>query len=100
MQSISMTVAAATMEEAGERVCAPRNRLLFVDGLRGIAALAVMGYHYYGNPTLHNQLSQVTPETLDRVLRHGWLGVQVFFVLSGFVIAYSLRNSPINLRSL
>src|SRR3712207_525289 len=42
-----------------------------LDGLRGIAALMVVAFHY-GGPTL-GPLS-------------GWLGVQLFFVLSGFLI--------------
>src|SRR5579872_7415052 len=50
-------------------------RLAFVDGLRGVAALAVMLYHLVGR-TSAGVLTQ-----------YGFLGVAIFFVLSGFVIA-------------
>jgi peptidoglycan/LPS O-acetylase OafA/YrhL len=52
----------------------PRFDLL--DGLRGIAAVAVMIYHYTEIAGL-------------RWLTGAWVAVDLFFVLSGFVIAYS-----------
>ena len=49
-------------------------RLKFVDGLRGVAAVLVMLYHQVGR-------------TSAAALTHrGYLGVAIFFVLSGFVI--------------
>lgn len=48
-----------------------------LDLLRGIAVLSVMIYHSCGNmPSLH----------LVSVFRYGWTGVDLFFVLSGFLI--------------
>lgn len=56
-----------------------------LDGVRGMAALMVMGYHFF----LIN--SSVLPEgtiyqSLSRFAAHGATGVDLFFVLSGFLI--------------
>jgi peptidoglycan/LPS O-acetylase OafA/YrhL len=74
-------------------------RFVFIDGLRGLAALAVLTLHTYTSPTLHS-LSASMPAPVDYLVRHGWLAVQVFFVVSGFVIAYSLRNARVSPRVL
>jgi peptidoglycan/LPS O-acetylase OafA/YrhL len=66
------------------------NRLKTIDGLRGLAALAVVIYHL----DLAARLSygRWTPEWVSALLHEGFLGVDIFFVLSGFVIAYSVRS--------
>jgi peptidoglycan/LPS O-acetylase OafA/YrhL len=56
-------------------------RLRFVDGLRGIAALLVMLYHYAGR----------LGWPLD-ALKLGDIGVGIFFVLSGFVITMTVSH--------
>jgi len=58
---------------------APRD--LRLDGVRGIAVLAVLAYHATG-PGLPG----------GRLLVGGWLGVDVFFVLSGYLITRLLLN--------
>lgn len=58
-------------------------RLKFVDGLRGVAAMMVVVYHLAPN-------SPVAWLTI-----HGGLGVHVFFVLSGFVIASVIGDERI-----
>ena len=67
-----------------------------LDGLRGIAALMVVFYHIYGN--LADQVTGWIPQILDVLFRHGYLGVQVFFVLSGFAIASSFSDSHVTGR--
>jgi peptidoglycan/LPS O-acetylase OafA/YrhL len=55
-----------------------------LDGLRGLAILLVVAYHtLYTNPA-HGVLSRAA----GYVIRAGWMGVPVFFVLSGFLISY------------
>lgn len=57
-----------------------------LDLLRGLAALAVVFFHFtHGNPDF------LTQENILYVIgRYGFLGVDVFFVISGFVIPYSM----------
>jgi peptidoglycan/LPS O-acetylase OafA/YrhL len=69
-------------------------RFEVIDGLRGIAALMVAAFHLFKiseNPSHALAAAKI-------VTRHGWLGVPVFFVISGFVIAHSLRGSTVTGR--
>lgn len=70
-------------------------RLVFLDAFRGIAALAVAWTHFYLLTPLHEPLQRVFPAPLRWFCANGGFGVQIFFVLSGFVIAYSVRHSRI-----
>ena len=56
----------------------PRYELL--DGLRGVAALMVILYHV-------GECFATSPR--DQWINHGYLAVDFFFVLSGFVIGYA-----------
>ncbi|MBA2368557.1 MAG: acyltransferase [Candidatus Protochlamydia sp.] len=68
-------------------------RFQFLDGLRGVAALWVVLMHMH---TLIKERSAYSfPFLLDFFLSHGEVGVSIFFVLSGFVISYSIRNARI-----
>ncbi|NJM21654.1 MAG: acyltransferase [Richelia sp. RM2_1_2] len=68
----------------------------FVDSLRGIGVTWVVLYHIYATRRLV-ELSKIIPDWLENVLfKWGSLGVAIFFVLSGFVIAHSLRTATIN----
>ncbi|MFB7666842.1 acyltransferase family protein [Kitasatospora sp. NPDC056138] len=64
-------------------------RLAALDGLRFVAALMVVAYHYlafgsdWGRPR-----AEVFP-VLHLPASYGWLGVQLFFLISGFVICLS-----------
>src|SRR6266699_6707825 len=71
-----------------------RGHILALDGLRGIAILLVVASHFVSN--LH--LSAEGPAWILVALAHaGWAGVDLFFVLSGFLITGILvdaRGSP------
>ncbi len=57
--------------------------------LRGMAALMVCLFHLYcGNPKLFPIDSYP-----KQVLSYGYLGVPIFFVISGFIICYSLPDN-------
>ncbi|MFF4186301.1 acyltransferase family protein [Streptomyces sp. NPDC001691] len=75
------------------RATARGSRLAGVDGLRLLAAAAVAAYHYLGTPTPRfwgeaYDLPQAAP-VLHAVSGYGWLGVEAFFLISGFVICMS-----------
>ena len=54
-----------------------------LDGLRGVAALLVVFYHIFEG------LSFAAGGTLITTTNHGYLAVDFFFILSGFVIGYA-----------
>lgn len=64
-----------------------RPRLYALDGLRLLAALAVVVYHFTArwNPGVGGFPTETYPE-IARATVWGSMGVQVFFVISGFVI--------------
>lgn len=51
-----------------------------LDGLRGVAALLVIWYHFF---------ECFATSGVDQKFNHGYLAVDFFFVLSGFVIGYA-----------
>ena len=69
MQNISSSAFADTK---------PHYELL--DGLRGVAALLVIWYHVFEGFAM---------SPVDQWLNHGYLAVDFFFILSGFVIGYA-----------
>ena len=71
-----------------------RERLLFIDGLRCIAVLWVVLSHFIHNSPFeeHNIFSDCLHPLLSRYIWKGYLGVEIFFVISGFVIALSLAR--------
>ena len=75
-------------------------RSTYIDALRGIAAFSVACYHINRYGPLWEPASRFIPGLLQFWFDLGWMGVQVFFVISGFVIAYSVRNARITLRYL
>ena len=78
---------------AGHTASARRGRptrFVLIDALRGIAALAVVLFHVH-DLVNHRAIYTVLPDWLHALLDRGDMGVQIFFVISGFVIAHSLR---------
>ncbi|MEU6522150.1 acyltransferase [Streptomyces sp. NPDC046924] len=83
--------------EKGEPRGRPRLRAL--DGLRLLAALMVAAYHYGGRggevTTAWGSSPKEQFPTLHAYFSYGCLGVQVFFVISGFVICMSGWGRPL-----
>ncbi len=64
-----------------------RPRLEVLDGLRFLAAMAVVAYHFTTlDRVWHRRTATIFP---DQLATHGWLGVHLFFLISGFVICMS-----------
>jgi peptidoglycan/LPS O-acetylase OafA/YrhL len=66
----------------------PDQRVLGLDGLRGLAVLLVIAHHAIllsGSPT--------SVDFLSSAATFGWVGVDLFFVLSGFLITGILVDS-------
>lgn len=68
---------------------AEQDRLVGLDSLRAIAALAVLFYHYTSGYE-HVVGPHIRPVPS---VQFGYLGVDLFFVISGFVIAWTLQRS-------
>ena len=62
--------------------------------IRGVAAILVCLFHFTSNSRLNY------PSILNKVVEHGYTGVQVFFVLSGFVIPYSMYKGNYSLSKI
>ncbi|MBS0263655.1 MAG: acyltransferase [Planctomycetes bacterium] len=75
-------------------------RATLIDALRGLAALLVACHHIERYAPLNDAARPCLPTPLVVLFEHGWCGVQVFFVISGFVIAYSLRKIRVTPASL
>ena len=65
-----------------------KEHIKILDFLRGFAALGVVFFHF-SNSTLPT----IKPNELGDIFYYGKFGVQVFFVISGFIIPYSMVKS-------
>ncbi|HKG15205.1 MAG TPA: acyltransferase [Pyrinomonadaceae bacterium] len=73
------------------------DRINGLDFLRGVASFSVCWFHL-------TSFTYASPDgwfyaPLRRTGTYGWLGVEVFFVISGFVIPYSLHRAGYGLGS-
>jgi peptidoglycan/LPS O-acetylase OafA/YrhL len=87
--SLSMTGSTPNVERTDQRVSSI-GRLPTLDGIRGLAIIWVV---------LHNT-TELLPQTLQGashvlafLVHPGWIGVQLFFALSGFLITGSLLDT-------
>jgi peptidoglycan/LPS O-acetylase OafA/YrhL len=83
---------AAQPAHADEHASKREGRLPFIHGLRGVAAASVTLFHLYDSTPVTEHLAMVLPSFMDGLLRLGFLGVDLFFVISGFVISLTLHN--------
>lgn len=60
-----------------------KQHYVILDGLRGVAAVMVVWFHIF---------EAFATSHLDQRINHGYLAVDFFFMLSGFVIGYAYDN--------
>jgi peptidoglycan/LPS O-acetylase OafA/YrhL len=74
-------------------------RSTYIDALRGVAAFGVACHHIDRYAPLNDRARELWPEFMRDaalfILDRGSVGVQIFFAISGFVIAYSVRNARV-----
>jgi peptidoglycan/LPS O-acetylase OafA/YrhL len=67
-----------------------RKRIVFLDGLRGLAIGLVVLFHAFARwgdlVPYHDAFSWIP------LFKYGWLGVQLFFLISGFVILMTIET--------
>ncbi|ARE42540.1 O-acyltransferase (plasmid) [Rhodovulum sp. P5] len=85
----------------------PHGHYVWIDAVRGIAALAVVVFHYHhfyladalARPGLPETSSFPWAALFDPLYRHGHYAVELFWVISGFVFAHVYLPRPTTARN-
>jgi len=67
-------------------------RLQLLDALRFFAAVSVVAYHWLFRGIETGAITSVSYSTVSQTASYGYLGVHLFFLISGFVIAASAHG--------
>jgi len=76
------------------KILEPQRNIEIIELLRIVAALAVMWFHF-----TNGNAGFLEPGILKLSGAYGYLGVEVFFVISGFIIPYSMWRSHFRLKN-
>jgi peptidoglycan/LPS O-acetylase OafA/YrhL len=69
------------------------SRLPLLDYCRFVAALSVLSFHYFWNGIANGKITSLDHvEALTTWAKYGYLGVELFFMISGYVIFMSARR--------
>lgn len=73
------------MTQIDLNILKPKQHFEILDGLRGIAALAIVLFHFM----------EIVYQPSKNFIAHGFLAVDFFFCLSGFVIVFAYHQGCI-----
>jgi peptidoglycan/LPS O-acetylase OafA/YrhL len=81
---------ASDMATNAEGVRTEIGQIPAIEGLRGVAVLSVVLFHYItvrgGMPNDPWVNVFTASQVLENIVRHGWLGLELFFLLTGFLL--------------
>lgn len=67
-------------------------RLALLDYARFFAALSVVFFHYFYNGITNGKVTSIEKTWVADAASYGHFGVQFFFIISGYVIFFSIKN--------
>ena len=70
-----------------------RSRLDYIDLLRVLALGFVIAFHYLFSGISKGKVDSVSLSSFAPIAKYGYLGVELFFMISGFVILYSTNRT-------
>jgi peptidoglycan/LPS O-acetylase OafA/YrhL len=70
-------------------------RLYEIDLLRFLAAVFVLFFHYTFRGYAADDLNPIEYSALGKVFKYGYLGVELFFIISGYVVLMSAYNKTV-----
>lgn len=76
----------------GEILVANRKRIDYIDLLRVVAIFSVISFHYLYSAIARGRTPNVSFSPFSEWAKYGYLGVELFFMISGFVIVQSARD--------
>ena len=97
----SITSSTSETSKGSNPIEAPsQNRFVFVDGLRGLAALGIVIFHIWWYEPEPWPALESAHWIVDAAFYRIRVSVQILLVISGFVIAYTMRNTWVTPREL
>jgi peptidoglycan/LPS O-acetylase OafA/YrhL len=70
-----------------------KSRLEYIDALRVVGASVVILFHYFSNGISNGTVTSIELTPFSDIAKYGYLGVQLFFVVSGYLILMSTNRS-------
>ena len=72
-----------------------KQRFYEIDLLRFLAAFSVVVFHYAFRGSAEEQPNPVSYPLLEPVVKYGYLGVELFFIISGYVVLMSAQTKTV-----